>query len=98
MEHWRVVIHEVYGHLVPGCILHSSGTWLWYFEIVELLRIKSGGRGIVRLRNPSILLGHPLLVLLLLELLFDGGLIYQGRGLRLARRVLLLPLGTLLYC
>ena len=78
MKHGRVVIHEVYRHLVPGCILHSSGTRLSYFEIVELLGVKTGSSGRIRLRHSAILLGHPLLVLLLLKLLFDSGLIYQG--------------------
>lgn len=97
MKHRRVVVHEVYGHLVPSCTLHTGGAWIWYFEIVELLRVEARGGCRGGLRHASVLLRHPLLVLLLLKLLL-GGLIYQGRGLRLARRVLLLSLRTLLYC
>lgn len=98
MKHWRVVAHEVDRHLVASRPLHTRrAAWIRYFKIAELLRIQALVGSRVPLWHSSILLSHPLLVLLLLVLLFDGGLVDERGRLRLTRRVLLLPLGTLLY-
>lgn len=98
MEHRRVISYEVDRHLVPSCTLHPGrASWIRYFKIAELLRVQTLIRSSIPLRHAPILLCHPLLVLMLLILLLDGRLVDEGGRLSLTRRVLLLPLGTLLY-
>ena len=75
MKDRRVTINEVHWHLMRCCILQTGGTGLPYFEIVELLGREEACRVSISLRYAPILLRHPLLVLLLLKLLFDGCLI-----------------------
>ena len=92
MEYWCVVVYEIHRHLVASCSLHTGRTRIRHFEIV-LLWVKTWSGCLVSLWHATVL-GHPLLVLLLILLLFRG-LIYQCRCLRLARRVLLLSLRPL---
>lgn len=70
-----------------------------YFEIVvELLGREEACRVCIALRHAPVLLRQmALLVLLLLELLFHCCLVQQRLRLRLARRVLLLSLRTVIY-
>ena len=71
MEYWRVTVDKIHGHLMRCCILQSGGAWLPYFEIVEMLWREEACRVCITLWHAPILLCHSLLILLLLELLFD---------------------------